>query len=122
KISVCPFQPSPHQDLRYRGELPPSTGELRGISATTRSRICTADKGSILTNGTTAPRFSWQPRLRNSCESCLATYCRGRRLDHSALRAAALAKRLASALLSRRTWEIEKSSDRANFRQIQFRE
>ena len=40
----------------------------------------------------------------------------------SALRAAELARRLASALLSRGTWEIEKSSDRANFRQVQFRE
>lgn len=40
----------------------------------------------------------------------------------SAWRAAELAKLLASVLCSRRTWEIEKSSDRANFRQIQFRE
>ena len=40
----------------------------------------------------------------------------------SALLAAELARRLASVLFSRRTLEIEKSSDRANFRQIQFRE
>jgi hypothetical protein len=40
----------------------------------------------------------------------------------SALRAAELARSLASALSSRRTWAIEKSSDRANFRQIQFKE
>ncbi len=39
-----------------------------------------------------------------------------------ALRAAELARLLASVLFSRRTWEIEKSSDRASFRQIQFRE
>jgi hypothetical protein len=39
-----------------------------------------------------------------------------------ALRAAELARLLASVLFSRQTWEIEKSSDRANFRQIQFRE
>ena len=37
-------------------------------------------------------------------------------------RAAEVARRLASTLFSRRTCEIEKSSDRANFRQIQFRE
>jgi uncharacterized protein len=43
-------------------------------------------------------------------------------VGHSALRAAELARLLASVLFSRRTWEIEKSSDRANFRQIQFRE
>jgi hypothetical protein len=41
---------------------------------------------------------------------------------HSALRAAELARLFASVLLSRGTCEIEKSSDRANFRQIQFRE
>jgi len=34
------------------------------------------------------------------------------------LRAAELARPLASVLYSRGTWEIEKSSDRASFRQI----
>src|ERR1700687_837353 len=43
-------------------------------------------------------------------------------ISQSFLRAAELASPLASVLCSRRTWEIEKSSDRANFRQIQFRE
>jgi hypothetical protein len=46
---------------------------------------------------------------------------RGRR-HHSALRAAELARLFASVLLSRGTREVEKSSDRANFRQIQFKE
>ena len=38
------------------------------------------------------------------------------------LRAAELARRLASALCSRLTWEIENFNDRASLRQVQFRE
>jgi len=37
-------------------------------------------------------------------------------------RTAELAKWLASVLCSRRTWEMEKSMERASLRQIQFRE
>lgn len=37
-------------------------------------------------------------------------------------RTAEFAKRLASALCSRRTWEMENSNERASLRQIQWRE
>lgn len=38
------------------------------------------------------------------------------------LRTARLARALASALLSRRTWDIENAKDRTNLRQVQLRE
>ena len=63
----------------------------------------------ILLNSTSRYYISFSPQARS--------------LYHRpALRAAELARLLASVLFSRRTWEIEKSSDRANFRQIQFSE